>query len=124
MKNTEAALKWIVGVLRAYKIPFQITGGLAARIYGAKRELADIDLTIPEDRMVELAGLVRENITFGPAQYKDEQWDVLLMTLNYEGQEIDIDTETVRMFDSQAGEWVASTTDVSKARSVERGQNI
>jgi hypothetical protein len=115
MKNTEAAFKWIVGVLRSHEIPFQITGGLAARIYGAQRELADIDITIPEDRMSELAGLVREYSTFGPERYQDAQYDLMLMTLTYEGQEIDIDPETARIFDVATGQWITSTTDVSEA---------
>ena len=47
MRNTKKALTWIVRVLRKYKVSFQISGGFAARAYGATRELADIDIYIP-----------------------------------------------------------------------------
>ena len=55
MKDTEGALKWIVKILRDHNIPFQISGGFAARIYGSKRELADIDIDVATDRLDELA---------------------------------------------------------------------
>ncbi|HLC94380.1 MAG TPA: hypothetical protein VJH96_02335 [Patescibacteria group bacterium] len=43
-RDTKKAFRWIVGILQTYKIPFQITGGFAARFYGANRPLYDIDI--------------------------------------------------------------------------------
>ena len=58
-----------------------ISGGFAARLYGATRDLADIDIDIPEDRFAELIPQVKEYIKLGPARYKDDNWDLFLMTL-------------------------------------------
>ena len=107
MKNTAAAFKWIITLLWKHKIPFQITGGLAARAYGATRPLNDIDIDIPEDRFAELVPDVKEYITFGPARQIDERWDVFALVLEYEGQEIDITgANTVRVCDARTQEWV------------------
>mgnify|MGYP001612639666 CR=1 FL=1 len=45
-RNTKEAFLWIVGILKNNDVPFRISGGLAARLYGTKRKLADIDLEI------------------------------------------------------------------------------
>ena len=120
MKNTEAALRWIVGILQGRDIPFEVGGGFAASLYGATRELADIDLVTPEGRFSELLSDVKEHIKFGPAQYRDENWDLLLMTLCYEGQDIDIGgAYTARMFDRNTKEWISLKTDFSRTTPIE-----
>ena len=107
MKDTEAAFMWIINILRELAIPFQITGGLAAQLYGSKRPLADIDIDILESDMEKLSARVHEHIVFGPAQYKDAAWDVKLMTLTYAGQDIDISAfDTTKIFDVTTSAWV------------------
>lgn len=49
-QNIKEALAWITNILKKYSIPFQITGGLAAILYGSKRPLEDIDIDIPEEK--------------------------------------------------------------------------
>jgi len=113
--DTEKALRWIVELFRKHDIPFQIAGGFAARMYGSQRELADIDIGIPGDRFEDLFPEVKKYITFGPAQYIDEEWNLKLMTLVYEGQEIDIaDEDTIRFFDKTNHAWVIGRCDFSK----------
>lgn len=112
----EKALCWIVQILQKHYIPFQITGGLAARAYGATRPINDIDVDIPEERFEELAAEVKPYIVYGPAQFKDKVWDVLLMKLNYYGQDIDIGgAYKVKLCDELTGIWKDLPADFSKA---------
>lgn len=88
MNNTEEAFHWIIGVLKKHDIPFQITGGLAAKSYGSPRPLND---------------------------FEDERWDILLMTLEYKDQEIDIDGGYgIKICDARTGKWVPVPTDFSR----------
>jgi len=115
MRNTKAALIWITDLLKKHHIPFQITGGLAAKVYGATRPLADIDIDIPEDKFSLIENEVKEFIIFGPENFKSEKWDLLLMTLNYQGQEIDLSgAYHSKIFNDSTGQWVNLTEDFSK----------
>ena len=89
-KKTERAFHWIIGILKKHNIPFQISGGFSAKIYGSRRPVHDIDIDLPENRFKELVPEVKRYIIFGPTKYKNDAWDLYLMTLNYHGQLIDI----------------------------------
>jgi hypothetical protein len=113
-RDTKAALIWITNILNKNNIPFQITGGLAARVYGAKRPLEDVDIDIPEDKFDLIKIEVANFITFGPKNFKSEKWDLLLMTLNYEGQEIDLSgAYHAKIFNESTGTWHKLTEDLS-----------
>ncbi|MDP3794995.1 MAG: MazG-related protein [bacterium] len=114
-KDTKQALEWIVGVLQKHRVPFQISGGCAAKIYGSPRELNDIDIDIPEDCFEKVMADVRPFIIYGPAQYKDQKWDLYLMTLNYARQEIDIGGQHAKISTRDRAKWVDFNFDSSKA---------
>jgi hypothetical protein len=115
-RDTEKAFRWIVGLLKKYNIPFQISGGFAARVYGVDRELNDIDIGIPDDRFGELYFDVKDYLRYGPAHYVDEQWDLKLMSLNYFGQKIDIAGRTeIKFFDKESQSWVFGHRDLIKS---------
>ena len=120
MRNTKAALEWIVGILKTNKTPFQVDGGLAAKIYGSNRPLADIDLVVPNDAIYVIEPTVREYIKFGPARYKDDQWDLLLMSLRYMDQDIDISgADEAKIFDKNKNEWTETEIDFNNSEIVE-----
>ena len=105
-KKAETAFIWIINILQKNNIPFQIAGGLAAIAYGATRSLEDIDIDIPEDKF-DLVKTETENfITYGPEQFKDESFDLLLMTINYHGQLIDLcGAFQVKIYNKNTNEW-------------------
>ncbi|OGH73741.1 MAG: hypothetical protein A3C90_01675 [Candidatus Magasanikbacteria bacterium RIFCSPHIGHO2_02_FULL_51_14] len=105
MNNTEKAFHWIVEILRKCDVPFQVTGGLAARVYGSERPLADIDIDIPEERFEDILPDVQEHITFGPDRFTDENWDLRLLRLNYEGQQIDICGDNMKIRSARTEKW-------------------
>lgn len=120
MRNTVQALKWITEIFNRHKIPFRIAGGLAARIYGSNRKLADIDIDIPDNRFSDILPIVKKYIIFGPAKIKNERWDLLLLTLKYQGQDIDISgADTMKIFDCHAKSWLPFNVDISKTETKE-----
>ena len=109
IRDTESAFKWIVGLLQKHEIPFQIKGGFASNLSGVKRELADLDISIPEDRFEELFPDIKDFIKYGPEQYLDEEWDIKLITLKYKFQNIDIaGAFEKKNFDKVNKKWVAT----------------
>jgi hypothetical protein len=80
-ENTIEALRWVVDILKNNNVSFQLTGGFAAKLYGSTRELADIDIDIEENGFEKIFDEVKDYIIYGPKQYKDDNWDLMLMTL-------------------------------------------
>ena len=106
MNNAKKALLWITDILNKHHIPFQISGGLAAITYGATRFLVDIDIDIPDEKFDVIKNEVVKYIIYGPERFKSDKWDLLLMTLNYYGQEIDLSgVDSACLFNQQTGKW-------------------
>ena len=101
-EKTKNALIWITDILNKYQIPFQISGGFAAKIHGSPRPLNDIDIDIPKDSFGKIMTDVKKYITYGPRHHKDKKWDLYLMTLNYHGQEIDIGSADIKIYDNES----------------------
>ena len=119
-EEQKESLQWITSILDKHAIPYQIAGGLAAKIYGSARPLNDIDIDIPQARIPELLDDVREFITYGPIQHIDEKWDVYVMALERNGQEFDISgAESAKIHDDATGVWKDFPTDVANANWVE-----
>ena len=115
-QNAPAALAWIAGILNGSKIPFQVTGGLAARIYGSTRPLADIDIDVPDEYLPVLADLLAGHVVSGPARYRDGEWDIMLLTVNYAGCDIDLGGASgARVFDRAARTWAPVVADLGTA---------
>jgi hypothetical protein len=105
MKNTETAFNWIIDILERHGITYKISGGFAARVYGVNRELADIDIEVADADILKIVDDVRPYIIFGPARYKDDNWNLELMTLKYEDQEIDVAGTGAKIFNHKTKQW-------------------
>lgn len=88
------ALDWIITLLKHKQIPFHITGGFAAHLYGATRPINDIDIDMPTACLDSLAPELREFMEFAPQRHKDTTWDLYVATVNYQGQLIDLTGDT------------------------------
>jgi len=108
-ENLKNALIWIVEILRKDKIPFYISGGLAAMAYGSKRPVYDIDIEISDRDFDKLFPLVKNYTIYGPQRYHDDNFDILLMTLEYGKQKIDISgNESDKIYNHEKGQWESS----------------
>jgi len=106
-RETKKAFLWIIKILRKDKVPFQVTGGFAAEIYGSRRKLFDIDIDIPGSRIRKILPDVKDYLIFGPKEYKDKDFDVYMITLKYNGQRIDIcDCYKQKIFDRKKKRWI------------------
>ena len=113
MNKTELAFRWIYGLLADRQIPYVVSGGFAVRLLGGSRPLYDMDLDIPEDRFEELLPSVLPYLVSGPERFRDERFDILLLTLEYHGQLMDLTgAESIRLFDVREQVWRDEPTDV------------
>jgi len=105
------ALVWIQSSLEYQDIPYQVVGGLAAYIYGAKRAVEDIDLYIPRETVQKLMPIISPYISKPLTHYVENNWDLEYVQLIYEGQKIEIGlTPGVKIRQSE-GDWVIQHID-------------
>ncbi|HEU0085743.1 MAG TPA: hypothetical protein VFQ59_02185 [Candidatus Paceibacterota bacterium] len=119
-QKTLDALDWIIKILNRLQIEYQITGGLAGKIFGSERELHDIDIDISKKNFSKIMPEISDFIIFGPDRYRDAKWDLELITLDYHGQEIDIgDCDDALISNKERTKWISFPVDFSKAIDVD-----
>ncbi len=115
MRRTKDAFIWIINILKELSVPFQIAGGFAARIYGSHRRLADIDIGVPDNDVGRIFPKVKKYIVYGPKHYIDRNDDLLLMTLRYRDQMIDIyGNDNTKLYDLKNRKWVPYRLNLKK----------
>lgn len=108
------ALRWIVDQLRALRVSFQAIGGLAARAYGARRPLQDLDFYVPTALLADVANAVAPYVVRPPMLHHDDWWDLTFMKLKYGGCKIELaGAEDARYFDRASGHWRPAAIDFS-----------
>ena len=118
--NTLKALKWIVGILNANSIPYRIGGGLATHLYGSRRPVNDIDISLSGKYFSVLVPILKEYISAGPKHYKNEKWDCTTLSLSYDRQEIDMtDVDTLLMSNKDKTAWIKNKAIYQKHPDVE-----
>jgi hypothetical protein len=111
-KDTEKAFSWIIKILEENNIPYRISGGFAARAHGVQRDLADIDIEIPEDFLKIIENKAGKYIMRPLELFVDENWKIKLLTIIYHGQEIDICSSKSQIFNQQTKKWDSSFVDL------------
>ncbi len=120
-EKTINALKWIVGILNKNNIPYRIGGGFAAHVYGSSRPVNDIDFSLSGEYFPIIVSETKDYITSGPKHYLNAKWDCDTLSLNYNGQEIDItDIDTLRMTNKEQTEWFQTKEHFRKFPTVSR----
>jgi hypothetical protein len=119
-QQTVKALEWIIEIFNRLDINYQISGGFAGKVFGSKRELHDIDIDISENNFKKILPEISKYIIYGPTRYKDAKWDLELITLNFNGQEIDISgVESMLISNKERTKWLSSHVDFSKVLEID-----
>lgn len=106
MGYLKQALDWIVPVLKEKKIPFHITGGFAAHLYGATRSVNDIDIDLPTEHLENLLPELQPFIEYPAQRHTDSTWNLYGCTLNYHGQLIDLTGDREAYINNKnTGQW-------------------
>ena len=114
-QKTLNALKWIIEILDRYEVPYRIGGGFAAHVYGATRSINDIDITFPGKYFPIIIPEISDYITYDFGHSQDEKWDCAGLTIEYEGQEIDVaDIDTLKMSNKEKIEWLQTKDNFRK----------
>jgi len=108
------ALEWIQNILESNQVPYQIVGGLAVRMHGGSREVADIDLYIPKAQVEKIWPEVSSFISKPLKYYVEEGWDLEYFQLIYCSQKIEIGLSPgSKIYNSSTGDWVELGIDYS-----------
>jgi len=114
--NQLDALKRVVQVFKENKIQFQISGGLAAIIYGAERPLYDIDIEVYKKDILKIRELFQKNISKDFYHLQDENFDLWLLTLDVNGVPVDISQADECYLGDGKNNKVSADADLSKAQ--------
>src|SRR3989338_3523956 len=118
------ALKWITNILDKEQISYQICGGVSARFFGAKRPINDIDIDIKEADFPKLHKLIKSFVMYGPEIYRDKKWDVLMMSLVYKNQLIELtNADNAKIFDAEVSKWKIFKYNLRNVYTVSWGEN-
>lgn len=115
MRKTKEAFNWIIDTLETHKVPYRISGGFAARLYGSKRKLADIDVEILDSGFKKILVDIKNYIKIGPKKFEDKNMKTYGVVMNYKGQILELSgTKTEYLFDINKKKWIKSRIDLSK----------
>ena len=92
-------------------------GGLAAKAYGARRPLVDIDMYVPFEKAAGVLAEIKPYITWGPAYSLDDWWDLTYLKIDYHGQRIEIGDSSTnpRFYNRRDQRWEPQTIDFARS---------
>lgn len=117
-RKQRQVLKFVVGILQANQIPFQITGGLAAIAYGSRRPLDDIDLDVYQKDIPKVKELFKDWLVEDFHHLQDYNLDLWLMTLSINGVGVDICQAEHSYYVGKDGRKIRLDADLSRVKTV------
>ena len=108
--DQKKVLSFLTENFQVNDIEFQITGGLAAIAYGAKRPLYDIDIDIYKKDVEKIRELLKEYIVEdwnNDLEGEEDNFDIWMMSLEVEGVPVDISQIEESRFRTSGGEWIS-----------------
>ena len=115
----QLAAQWIVGLLRERDILFLIGGGLAARGYGSRRKLNDIDLFVPGVHFSSVVQAGQPFVSKAAAHRQEEGWNLTYVQFKYEGVKVEVgNADGAQIFDAGNETWVPLNIDFSRYATV------
>lgn len=105
-EKVKQALCWLKNLLENEQVTYQIVGGLAARLHGGQREIADIDLYIHNHDANKILPHVKPFISKPLAHHMEYGWDLEYFQLIYHGQKIEIGlSQNTKIQSHKDGSW-------------------
>ena len=114
LSNIYTPLKWIIDTFNNQLINYQLVGGVAANVYGSKRKINDIDFYIDFSKLERLLPDIKNYLTWGPAHFEDENWNISFLKLVYHNQKIEIgDINNCFIYSKKVGYWIKQNIDLN-----------
>src|SRR3989338_2530426 len=114
--NQREALKKVAQIFIENKIQFQISGGLAAIIYGAERSLYDIDVEVYKKDIQKVRDIFQKNISKDFYHLQDENFDLWLLTLDINRVPVDISQADECYLGDGKGKKIRADADLLKSQ--------
>jgi hypothetical protein len=86
----ERALRRLVGLLEEARACYQFTGGFAGNLHGSRWPLHDLDVDVPREDFVRVAGRLKPYATSPAGLYTDDEFELQLVRAELEGVPIDV----------------------------------
>jgi hypothetical protein len=88
--NHIKALKLIISIFHEHNITYRVTGGLAGNLYGSQWQLQDIDIEVAQRDINKIVELFQEYIVIHLMRLVDDEFDLLMLTLEVHGVDVEI----------------------------------
>ena len=100
------ALAWLVELFRDRGVRYAAAGGLAARAWGARRPLVDLDIYVRGEDLERLEADLAPYVVQPLARLLNDHWDLSLIRLQYAGVPVELSVcEGAKYREASTGEW-------------------
>ena len=108
------AARTVLSACLNHSMPIQLTGGVAAFMYGAKRPLYDVDFTVFDADLERCSLLCLPYSSCAVTAFEDEFWRFRQFSCVVNGWNVDVAGHSAQLFSAQHRRWVDWTSDLSR----------